>query len=910
LLVDRVFHAEDMETLKALGATDRPVRREDPREDPWFEEYCEVMYASLCAALPVYSSRPRRSSVAVTGASVPGPLHLLRELSPEGRAAFARELPEGGVPPWTVQRTTGQYESIKVKSPLIWMLAKEGKLLTSLGVRRVRDAVAQELDVHRALLPVADVPAGTARALDLPAAFPEIPEGLWTELLQRADTGSDSAFVGAAYAFLAEAAPAGTLGGRERTFRCRQGESWASLPAASIAVTCSRDEHELLSRERVPALLVPNESAAQLLVDECGFSRPGTLLTEEVHSVPLTDPVPLTDFFPRLRQRFPESTAWKLAYCSELIKIVSTPDGPREEPLTEAVDGVTVLLCGEHDEESMLAAVDRQLVLRLGPDGRRSLLRLQERDANDRRLQQVREETDLAAKLVLAVGASRLLAALPPGLETADRQLRGVAVDGPRAAELLIAAHGENILQVLAPALLEAEFDVPRQWTGTLRAREFVRSFRFPEAWAGDPETPASAAPYETVPGPRKSLVLHDYQRALVEKIYEHLAKGEDMRAMIQIPTGSGKTRIAAEAGVRAIRDGVIRGPILWITQSRELAEQAIETWSYVWQVEGADQPLRITRMWGGMPDAVPVKDGPQVVVAIDDTAVVRLPKEGYAWLRDCALVIVDEAHFAVPKTYTSILDQLGIDRRGAARPLLGLTATAFRGDSDEETGTLVARFGRKRLDYGVFENDDAYGYLQSIGVLARVEPEELLGGSYSLSAEQVSAMRGTEAMALPADAMRGLERDVERTRRIVQRILGLDPDWPVLVFATSVEHAQVLAALLNDRGRAAGSIDGKTPPNIRRNRVAAFKEGRIRVLTNYKVLTQGFDAPAVRAVVVARPTFSPNTYIQMIGRGLRGELNGGKDSCLILNVKDNIENFGRDLAYTRMEHLWRGGKG
>ncbi|MEU5380234.1 hypothetical protein ABZ359_32755 [Streptomyces sp. NPDC005968] len=44
-----------------------------------------------------------------------------------------------------------------------------------------------------------------------------------------------------------------------------------------------------------------------------------------------------------------------------------------------------------------------------------------------------------------------------------------------------------------------------------------------------------------------------------------------------------------------------------------------------------------------------------------------------------------------------------------------------------------------------------------------------------------------------------------------------------------------------------------------------------------------------------------------MIGQGLRGELNGGKESCLILNVADNIENFGRGLAYTRMEHLWHG---
>ncbi|MFE2412402.1 DEAD/DEAH box helicase [Kitasatospora sp. NPDC059408] len=166
--------------------------------------------------------------------------------------------------------------------------------------------------------------------------------------------------------------------------------------------------------------------------------------------------------------------------------------------------------------------------------------------------------------------------------------------------------------------------------------------------------------------------------------------------------------------------------------------------------------------------------------------------------------------------------------------------------------------------------------------------------------------MERTHAMALPADVVRRLAQDVERTRRIVDRIEQLPANWPVLVFATSVEHAQVLAALLQDRGITAASIDGHTPPSTRRRRIAAFRGGGIRVLTNFKVLTQGFDAPAVRAVVVARPTFSPNTYIQMIGRGLRGELNGGKASCLILNVADNIENFGRGLAYTRMEHLWQ----
>ena len=70
-------------------------------------------------------------------------------------------------------------------------------------------------------------------------------------------------------------------------------------------------------------------------------------------------------------------------------------------------------------------------------------------------------------------------------------------------------------------------------------------------------------------------------------------------------------------------------------------------------------------------------------------------------------------------------------------------------------------------------------------------------------------------------------------------------------------------------------------------------------------MLTQGFDAPAVRAVIVARPTFSPNLYQQMIGRGLRGERNGGKDACLIVNVEDNVVSFGEQLAFRDFEYLW-----
>ena len=85
------------------------------------------------------------------------------------------------------------------------------------------------------------------------------------------------------------------------------------------------------------------------------------------------------------------------------------------------------------------------------------------------------------------------------------------------------------------------------------------------------------------------------------------------------------------------------------------------------------------------------------------------------------------------------------------------------------------------------------------------------------------------------------------------------------------------------------------------------FRAGRVRVLTNYNVFTEGFDVPQVDAVFITRPTFSPNVYQQMIGRGLRGPLNGGKEEVLVVNVADNIANYGEDLAFYHFAHLWGG---
>jgi superfamily II DNA or RNA helicase len=110
---------------------------------------------------------------------------------------------------------------------------------------------------------------------------------------------------------------------------------------------------------------------------------------------------------------------------------------------------------------------------------------------------------------------------------------------------------------------------------------------------------------------------------------------------------------------------------------------------------------------------------------------------------------------------------------------------------------------------------------------------------------------------------------------------------------------------LLRVRGVSSASVSGNTPTNERRRAIEGFRKGEIHVLANCNVLTQGFDAPGVRALYIARPTFSPNAYIQMVGRGLRGPANGGKAECLIVNVADTFDEFGETLAFREFDYLW-----
>lgn len=636
------------------------------------------------------------------------------------------------------------------------------------------------------------------------------------------------------------------------------------------------------------------------------------------------DPVPLVDVWPGLKDRLdPDQKSLRLIRCDRIRVGYQDRDCLLDKPDIYLARGVQL------DEAGELEVVAQQLGLALRRQAAEEICeRRTPAEIEERRALVRRHSTD-AQRLLAAVGEQALQSRLP------DSLLEALTSDGQTPtdidiAEAAIATYHSDALRQFKHSL--AHLDPPKKWAGSRRAVDFVRSLGFSEEWAG--EQNRKRLPYLEVDGPTSLPPLHDYQQFIATRVRD-LLRGEgsqgpgQRRGMISMPTGSGKTRVAVQAIVEAMRDDGLRGGVLWVADRDELCEQAVEAWRQVWasigtKAIGAEAArLRISRMWGNQTRPQPTSER-HVVVATIQTAHRRLSALGtdYDFLRHFKLVVFDEAHRSIAPTSTSVLAELGLTyRRRADEPyLLGLTATPYRGHDESETARLVRRYGSNRLDSDAFECDDpqvVIEELQSMKVLARADHQVIDGGTFQLGPEELDTMqkfvRGSDESDrrflhawLPPTAEDRIARDAQRTKRIIDAYeTNIEPSWSTLIFAISVEHAQTVAALLNRKGIKARAVSGETDDSTRRRVVEEFRSGEIKALVNYAVFREGFDAPMTRAIIVARPVYSPNLYFQMVGRGLRGSLNGGSDRCLILNVQDNIENFSRALAFSELDWLW-----
>ncbi|WP_326826021.1 DEAD/DEAH box helicase [Streptosporangium sp. NBC_01756] len=903
-VVDEDFHHDDMKMLRMLGMSDAPSANVDPSSSSWYAEYRLSMIEEYYGSLPAGARRPQQSKIMVTGPDLASHLGLLFGLTFAAGSRFIQNLPvEGMVTNWMAYALTRADDApLTIPSPLVWVIERTGKLATSMGIRSISSCVGPGLNEHARILPVADIDLGLAYALRLPNTLEAIRGTLWLSLLTQALESENHVELGMLYAVAATQLSA------PGKVRCRQGDEWTICPPAEVVATADPTQYRRLLNGGISAVLVPESDNVTLLVDEWGMKTFDEVYITELRATQQGVPTPLEDVFPQLK--FEPGRPLRglfLMRCDALEQLVRTPAGQTSEPIAIGRREETIYWLDRGDDLDMLRELNRLLNMGLSEERCRQVLQHRKDIQRDQQVVKVRELSDLQDKLVAMLGGDIIRERLPLGLIDAVEAEEG-SIDNRSIAGLALAVYGADVLREFRQELEDRGFAVPTQMAGSHQAKTFVSDLGFPAEYAGFRQP--GLDPVLTVQGPINLPALHDYQELMVGRILEVLRSRPAQRGMVSLPTGAGKTRVAVDALIRwlgSLSPKAISTPVLWVAQTEELCEQAVQTWQLVWQHAGPAQRLTISRLWGSN-EADPVEDGYHLVVTTDAKLERVIETERYVWLREAQAVIVDEAHTSISPRYTQVLAALGLTPHRSRCPLIGLSATPFRGASSEETERLAARYGRNRLDYhpdgtGIL-GDDPYRRLQDLGVLAWVKHEELPGATLDLSSHERNTLE--QMRRLPASAEERLGHDTARNRVLIDKILSLPEDWRVLLFATSVNHAQTMAALLTRKGVSAAAVSGGTDLGQRRHVIEQFKQGGIRVLANYGVLSQGFDAPATRAVIVARPTYSPNVYQQMIGRGLRGPKNNGKEECLIVNVADNISQYGEELAFRQFEYLWK----
>ena len=352
------------------------------------------------------------------------------------------------------------------------------------------------------------------------------------------------------------------------------------------------------------------------------------------------------------------------------------------------------------------------------------------------------------------------------------------------------------------------------------------------------------------------------YQRQATNAAVTALKNGQ--AALLAVPTGAGKSLMAADAAKRAdVAD--LRTCI--IAPSRELVQQDAEAVAFV-----TANTIAPSIACAGLG---PVDVAGGLVIGTPQTLVRRLDVLGHV-----DLLIIDEAHRlgreASGQIHTIVTT---LRERNSKLMLLGLTATPFRADSG-------------RLTEGADRVFDTIAF--EIGYLELVEQHylaPLIGPREAIERLDVTGLRIVGGDYVASDLARFDRSDL--TERIADQIVEHGTDrkcW--LVFAVSVEHASHLAEALVRRGIDARLLTGRTPKAERKDLVANFKAGQVRCLVGCNVFSVGFDAKAVDLIAIARPTCSPVWHMQSAGRGTRPAA-PDKQSCLILDFAGNFARLG-----------------
>lgn len=404
---------------------------------------------------------------------------------------------------------------------------------------------------------------------------------------------------------------------------------------------------------------------------------------------------------------------------------------------------------------------------------------------------------------------------------------------------------------------------------------------------------------------PNYPLFLHQLDAAhrVREQLY-HLPH----KVVLHMPTGAGKTRTAMHVVANHLKS---KGPTLvcWFAYNSELLDQAAEAFEEAWSNLG-DRPLQLVRFWG---DRSPALD------KVDDGIIIAgLGKMYAAYNKDttilqklgdrATLTVVDEAHQAIAPTHRWVTE--GIHTKQPKNALLGLTATPGRTWTDiNEDRQLSDFFENSKVTLRVEGYNDPVSFLIREGYLAKPDFRSLESTS-EIAFEQQEKSSISEEDEIPNFVLEKLGEDEHRNVMIIRELeTMMHKHNRILLFAASVDQAKLISSVLSARGYKSDVVTGETPKGKRQRIIRRFRSNDPQpiVLSNYGVLTTGFDAPNASAALIARPTRSLVLYSQMVGRATRGPKVGGNERAEIVTVVDTkLPGFGSVVeAFHNWEDIW-----
>lgn len=238
------------------------------------------------------------------------------------------------------------------------------------------------------------------------------------------------------------------------------------------------------------------------------------------------------------------------------------------------------------------------------------------------------------------------------------------------------------------------------------------------------------------------------------------------------------------------------------------------------------------------------------------------------------AIILVDEAHHSLAKTYTNIFESF------PNAYVYGFTATPYRLSNKGFTDVFDELILGKSVQWLIDNERLAPFKYYSVNLMDSDILTHNSTGDFN-NDSITKAMQKT----IYGDAVTNYKKFADGKKTII--------------YTHNVESSINVAEKFKDNGYDALQVDGKTPKQQRELAMELFREGKVNILVNAELYGEGVDVPDCECVILLRPTESLTLFIQQTMRAMRYQPN--KQAIII----DHVGNWYRH-GLPNTEHNWQ----